>query len=109
MSKTTPECLFYDQSMNFLFLLDPFQELQTQYHKYLLTEQMTGTEFHFILVAQAVVLWVLHPCDFPEVSLCLFEYFGCQNIRKETDGTLNVGKDATSIEFSFVPNGMYIN
>ena len=47
--------------------------------------------------------------DFPEVSLCLFEYFGCQNIRKAADGRLNVGKDATSIEFSSVPAGTYIN
>ena len=47
--------------------------------------------------------------DFPEVSLCLFEYFGCQNIRKATDGRLNVGKDATSIEFSYVLAGTYIN
>ena len=47
--------------------------------------------------------------DFPEVSLCLFEYFGCQNIRKETDGRLNVGKDATSIECSSVFVATYIN
>ena len=47
--------------------------------------------------------------DFPEVILCLFEYFGCQKLRKATDGRLNVGKDATSIEFSSVPAGTYIN
>ena len=47
--------------------------------------------------------------DFIEVISCLFEYFGCQNIRKATDGRLNVGKDATSIEFSSMPTGTYIN
>ena len=47
--------------------------------------------------------------DFPEVSLCLFEYFGCQNITKATNGRLNVGKDATNIEFSSVHAGTYIN
>ena len=30
--------------------------------------------------------------DLPEVILCLFEYFGCQNIIKAKAGILNVGK-----------------
>ena len=40
--------------------------------------------------------------DLPEVILCLFEYFGYQNITKATTGRLNAGKDTTSIEFSYV-------
>ena len=48
-------------------------------------------------------------CYLLEVILCLFEYFGCQNIRKETTGRLNVGKDATSIKFSSVLVALYIN
>ena len=47
--------------------------------------------------------------DFPEDILCLFEYFGCQNIRKATSRRLSVGKDATSFEFSYVLASTYIN
>ena len=47
--------------------------------------------------------------DLPEVILCLFESFGCQNIREATAGRLNVGLDATSIEFSSMPSATYIN
>ena len=44
-----------------------------------------------------------------QVILCLFESFGCQNIREATAGRLNIGLDATSIEFSSVPSTTYIN